>query len=108
MKMNDAFVSIAYGRGSIFKFSVDLVESFADPNAWIAIFFFACLATRAWQCIFTPKEREAVCWAWLVIPFVPASNLFFYVGYTVAERVTYTPSLGFCLLAAVLLGTLHR
>ena len=35
----------------------------------------------------------------LVLPFLPATNLFFYVGFVVAERVLYLPSVGFCLLA---------
>ena len=38
--------------------------------------------------------------ALLVIPFLPASNLFFYVGFVVAERVLYIPSMGYCLLVA--------
>lgn len=33
-----------------------------------------------------------------VIPFIPATNLFFYVGFVVAERVLYIPSIGLCLL----------
>ncbi|XP_066541423.1 protein O-mannosyl-transferase TMTC2 isoform X2 [Hoplias malabaricus] len=37
----------------------------------------------------------------LAIPFLPATNLFFYVGFVVAERVLYIPSMGFCLLVAV-------
>ena len=36
----------------------------------------------------------------LVVPFLPASNLFFPVGFVVAERVLYLPSMGFCLLVA--------
>lgn len=36
----------------------------------------------------------------IVFPFVPASNLFFYVGFVVAERILYIPSMGFCLLVA--------
>jgi len=39
--------------------------------------------------------------ALLVLPFVPATNLFFYVGFVVAERVLYVPSTGFCLLVSV-------
>jgi len=35
-----------------------------------------------------------------VLPFVPASNLFFPVGFVVAERVLYVPSMGFCVLVA--------
>ena len=37
----------------------------------------------------------------LIFPFVPATNLFFYVGFVVAERVLYIPSMGFCLLIAI-------
>ncbi|UYV67422.1 hypothetical protein LAZ67_5000514, partial [Cordylochernes scorpioides] len=36
-----------------------------------------------------------------VLPFLPASNLLFYVGFVVAERVLYVPSMGFCLLVAL-------
>lgn len=36
--------------------------------------------------------------AFLALPFLPATNLFFYVGFVVAERVLYMPSIGFCLL----------
>nr|XP_042896354.1 protein O-mannosyl-transferase Tmtc3 isoform X2 [Parasteatoda tepidariorum] len=35
-----------------------------------------------------------------IIPFIPASNLFFSVGFVVAERVLYIPSMGFCMLVA--------
>uniref|UniRef100_A0A8C1S8E3 dolichyl-phosphate-mannose--protein mannosyltransferase n=1 Tax=Cyprinus carpio TaxID=7962 RepID=A0A8C1S8E3_CYPCA len=37
----------------------------------------------------------------LVLPFIPATNVFFYVGFVVAERVLYIPSMGFCLLVTV-------
>lgn len=37
----------------------------------------------------------------LVLPFIPATNAFFYVGFVVAERVLYIPSMGFCLLVTV-------
>jgi protein O-mannosyl-transferase len=36
----------------------------------------------------------------MVLPFIPASNLFFPVGFVVAERVLYMPSMGFCLIIA--------
>lgn len=36
----------------------------------------------------------------LSLPFLPATNLFFYVGFVIAERVLYIPSIGFCLLVA--------
>lgn len=37
----------------------------------------------------------------IVLPYLPASNLFFPVGFVVAERVLYLPSMGFCLLIAI-------
>lgn len=36
----------------------------------------------------------------MILPFLPASNLFFPVGFVIAERVLYMPSMGFCLLIA--------
>ena len=37
----------------------------------------------------------------VVLPFLPASNLFFPVGFVVAERVLYLPSMGYCLVVAM-------
>lgn len=36
--------------------------------------------------------------SFMVISFLPASNLFFRVGFVVAERVLYLPSIGYCIL----------
>lgn len=35
------------------------------------------------------------------LPFLPATNIFFYVGFVVAERILYLPSVGYCLLVAL-------
>ncbi|XP_048515416.1 protein O-mannosyl-transferase TMTC4 isoform X2 [Athalia rosae] len=43
--------------------------------------------------------------ALMFIPFLPATNLFFNVGFVIAERTLYVPSAGFCLLIAI---GLHR
>ena len=40
----------------------------------------------------------------MVLPFIPASNLFFRVGFVVAERVLYLPSSGYIILL-VLVGS---
>ncbi len=45
--------------------------------------------------------------ALMAIPYVPASNLFFPVGFVVAERVLYLPSMGLCLCAAHGIWRLH-
>ncbi|OQR66866.1 transmembrane and TPR repeat-containing protein 3-like [Tropilaelaps mercedesae] len=36
-----------------------------------------------------------------VVPWVPASNLVFYVGFVIAERILYLPSMGVCFLVAI-------
>ena len=38
--------------------------------------------------------------AFIIIPFLPASNLLFRVGFVVAERVLYLSSAGFCIIVA--------
>lgn len=40
--------------------------------------------------------------ALLILPFIPASNLLQTVGFTVAERVMYLPSMGFCILFSLI------
>lgn len=49
------------------------------------------------------KEVAAVAMstACLVLPFIPASNAFFTVGFVVAERNLYLSSLGFCVLVGL-------
>lgn len=39
--------------------------------------------------------------ALLALPFLPAANIFFYVGFVVAERILYLPSVGYCLLVGL-------
>ena len=40
---------------------------------------------------------EAASILFILIPFIPSSNILFPVGFILAERVLYTPSVGFCL-----------
>ncbi|KAM7350975.1 transmembrane O-mannosyltransferase targeting cadherins 2 isoform 2-T2 [Cochliomyia hominivorax] len=44
--------------------------------------------------------------AFLTFPFLPAANLVIYVGFVVAERILYLPSIGFCLLVGFGFGKL--
>jgi hypothetical protein len=45
--------------------------------------------------------------AFIALPFLPATNLFFYVGFVVAERVLYIPSVGYCLLIGLGCHVIH-
>ncbi|OQV17636.1 Transmembrane and TPR repeat-containing protein 2 [Hypsibius exemplaris] len=46
------------------------------------------------------SNRLLLAMALIAIPFLPASNIFFYVGFVMAERILYIPSMGFCWLVA--------
>uniref|UniRef100_A0A8C7ZCN7 dolichyl-phosphate-mannose--protein mannosyltransferase n=1 Tax=Oryzias sinensis TaxID=183150 RepID=A0A8C7ZCN7_9TELE len=55
-----------------------------------------------------PTENIVLfCLGMLTLPFIPATNLFFYVGFVIAERVLYIPSIGFCILVAAGARTLY-
>ena len=52
----------------------------------------------------SPSDERLVLFVsllFLVIPFLPASNIFFYVGFVIAERILYLPSVGYCLLSGL-------
>lgn len=49
----------------------------------------------------TKSETFLICVVFLVVPFLPATNALFYVGFVVAERVLYLPSVGYCFLVAL-------
>ena len=46
-------------------------------------------------------RQMVVAIAWLILPFIPAANIFFPVGFVVAERVLYLPSMGFSLIVSL-------
>jgi len=48
-----------------------------------------------------------MCSAWMVIPFIPSSNLFFRVGFVIAERSLYLSSAGLCLFVATGLARVY-
>ncbi|OXU29367.1 hypothetical protein TSAR_006584 [Trichomalopsis sarcophagae] len=56
-----------------------------------------------WNSNYESQQRHpplVLGWMFLVLPFLPASNLFITVGFVVAERVLYIPSIGWILLVA--------
>lgn len=82
--------------------TIPLVESFTDYRNIFTIIFYLSLSTFV---IFTLAHSDfktrtilVVSLSFIVFPFIPASNLFFPVGFVVAERILYIPSMGFCML----------
>ena len=84
--------------------TVPLLNSIADIRNIATIFFYFSLCMMAWQALIHRNRSDSIVIiigvTLLIVPFLPASNLFFYVGFVVAERVLYIPSFGFCLLIA--------
>ncbi|KAG0717996.1 Transmembrane and TPR repeat-containing protein 1 [Chionoecetes opilio] len=74
--------------------SMPLITSPADPRNVASLLFYAALLLllRA-GCAMKGREGKTVLLAvsLLVLPFLPATNLFFTVGFVVAERILYIP-----------------
>lgn len=90
--------------------SIPLVESLGDVRNVATVLLAVVMVALCLHCIFSPQRQESrevlVGMLFLVFPFIPASNLFFRVGFVVAERVLYMPSMGYCILVVHGLGRL--
>nr|XP_040018143.1 protein O-mannosyl-transferase TMTC3 [Gasterosteus aculeatus aculeatus]XP_040018144.1 protein O-mannosyl-transferase TMTC3 [Gasterosteus aculeatus aculeatus]XP_040018146.1 protein O-mannosyl-transferase TMTC3 [Gasterosteus aculeatus aculeatus]XP_040018147.1 protein O-mannosyl-transferase TMTC3 [Gasterosteus aculeatus aculeatus] len=83
--------------------TIPLVESLLDLRNLATLVFYASLGLLAYHSLrYRHSSARTVIMALslMVLPFIPASNLFFPVGFVVAERVLYVPSMGFCVLVA--------
>ncbi|XP_032329051.1 protein O-mannosyl-transferase TMTC1 isoform X2 [Camelus ferus] len=82
--------------------SIPLVETIWDMRNLATILLAVVMAVLSLHCLAAFKRlehREVLAGLlFLVFPFIPASNLFFRVGFVVAERVLYMPSMGYCIL----------
>lgn len=80
--------------------SIPLVKSFGDIRNLATLVLYLILLKLVIRCLLNRSKTLAMAFGFLVIPFLPASNLFFPVGFVVAERVLYIPSFGYCILVA--------
>ncbi|XP_048864478.1 protein O-mannosyl-transferase TMTC1 [Brienomyrus brachyistius] len=82
--------------------SIPLVESVWDVRNIAALLLGVVMVGLCLHCLASLQRLEnqelLVGLLLLVFPFIPASNLFFRVGFVVAERVLYMPSMGYCIL----------
>ena len=93
--------------------TIPLITSFTDVRniaTLLTVIFYGTLGifavTRNKNDV---RKRVAVCGLGLtILPYLPASNLFFPVGFVVAERVLYLPSMGFCMLVGYGVYTLIK
>ncbi|KAE8745748.1 hypothetical protein FOCC_FOCC007544 [Frankliniella occidentalis] len=84
---------------------ISLVSTWFDPRLLAVATFWATLFGLLWRGGYYSNDKLGrtitMAVAVLIIPFLPASNLFFRVGFVLAERVLYLPSLGFCMLVVL-------
>ncbi|CDQ63036.1 unnamed protein product [Oncorhynchus mykiss] len=93
-----------------FDWSMDalpLIRGIVEWRNLHTVAFYVGLLLLTWFGLCTRRNVVAFSLGLLAIPFLPATNLFFYVGFVIAERVLYIPSMGFCLLLAVGLRSLY-
>ena len=84
------------------------ISSIVDYRNILTLATLSTLLLLAWRALNTHGRCFIFALCLMVFPFLPASNLFFPVGFVVAERVLYVPSMGFSLLVALGLWRLHK
>ncbi|XP_049951100.1 protein O-mannosyl-transferase TMTC4-like [Schistocerca serialis cubense] len=93
-----------------FDWSMGCIPVFSMKNPFdyrivTIVIFWTSLAVLLRKCFSSRNSRNVRCMilslGLLVIPFLPASNIFFRVGFVVAERVLYLPSAGHCMLIVI-------
>ena len=90
---------------------VPLIRSLMDPYNILSAVTLVTATCLTFYSLKVSTRQSRVLFLGLaltIIPFLPASNLFFPVGFVVAERVLYLPSMGFCMLVAYGAYAFHR
>ncbi|GAB6018796.1 transmembrane and tetratricopeptide repeat containing 1 [Chamberlinius hualienensis] len=84
--------------------SIPLVETLWDIRNVSTVLLAVLLLLLIWRVLISEEENDQrvmyVGLLFIIFPFLPASNLFVTVGFVVAERILYFPSIGFCILVA--------
>ncbi|XP_066264640.1 protein O-mannosyl-transferase TMTC1-like isoform X1 [Branchiostoma lanceolatum] len=82
--------------------SIPLVESLLDTRNLATFAFVVTMVSLTAYCLFLAEDEAGMVavlgLVLLVLPFLPASNVFIRVGFVVAERILYIPSMGYFIL----------
>jgi hypothetical protein len=83
---------------------------FSWDGAIVCAFYIGLVALLAFSIYYSSRTSNVLILAigFVIIPFIPASNLISHVGFVVAERLLYLPSSGYCIILAYLLDALAR
>jgi len=77
--------------------SVPLITSALDPRNMFPIALYVALLGATVESLKGGGAFLRASLLWLVVPFLPSSNAAFPVGFILAERILYAPSVGFCM-----------
>ena len=83
--------------------TVPPIASLSDPRNLLTLATFAgLLSLSCYSASSRDSHHRKILFglSLTILPFLPASNLLFPVGFVIAERVLYIPSMGFCLLVS--------
>ena len=90
---------------------IPLIRTIADPHNALSIVTLTTVMALVFHGAKGTSEQSRILLfglAMTIVPFLPASNLLFPVGFVVAERVLYLPSMGLCMLVAYGAYTIHK
>ena len=79
---------------------IPVVESVFDIRNVLSVSTYVVLFLIIAYGLVKRHRGVLLCVLWIIIPMLPASNLFMKVGTLLAERLLYVPSLGYCCLVA--------
>ncbi|XP_023230734.1 transmembrane and TPR repeat-containing protein 4-like [Centruroides sculpturatus] len=84
---------------------VPLIRSASDFRLIVVIIFWAVFGLFFYFGVLSGDRKirrlTTMGLAFLIVPFLPASNIFFRVGFVIAERALFLPSLGICFLITI-------
>ncbi|XP_021372743.1 transmembrane and TPR repeat-containing protein 4-like [Mizuhopecten yessoensis] len=79
-----------------------VIKSLMDPRVLAVFAFWLVLGGLLFAALNGAMDREKRCLsmglALIVVPFLPATNLLFRVGFVIAERVLYLSTAGYCII----------
>ncbi|XP_048246983.1 protein O-mannosyl-transferase TMTC4-like [Haliotis rufescens] len=84
---------------------IPVITSLADPRILADLSLWAVFGVLLFHCwngdLNSIRRILIISLAMIGIPFLPASNLFFRVGFVIAERILYLSCAGFCMLVVL-------
>ncbi|CAM9161923.1 unnamed protein product, partial [Ectocarpus fasciculatus] len=88
------------------EYAFDCIPKVSDISDWRNVYSFSTYALVAAVGLYSLHSMidgllVAICW--FIVTFVPMSGVFLTLGTLLAERLLYIPSIGFCIVSALLL-----